>query len=269
MAEEDLPEEFVKLRLFNQYGRFLTQMKDVPLTNPIEFMKIQVEIDWPRPFVYALLINIAGLNKVFLWPFKLLHRNSALMHLHNLLNHLILDFARAPTADNRFVDSLTSLHKCKERMQQESLTPSQLGHVPNDALFLIHRFSLDYNKRDERTTISSEIKSRFPNDESPRRDGPEEFHFITIGSILQDINAYLVNFDYTNVNENSKFIEKYHNLFYILKILTFWHTAEESSRDILNFYEMIEWSIEQTNQREALSPSSLYQTLYEINQDPI
>jgi len=271
-AEENFTEDFIKVRLFNRYGSFLTPIKEIAMTAPIEIIKIEGNYDrrWPCPSIYALLVNITGLRSLFLWPFYALYADSSLNYMLRAIEHLTIAFARRTTSNgesDRFLEARQSLLKCKEKLELESLAPP-IHSIPRNSAFMLERIALDYATKDDYTSLDSrqnKYLTRFREDDSEIRDGPEELNYITMLTVVADIDQFLNEFDYTNISKNSNFITKYTNLLYALRILQSMEETYAASENSLLFYDTVDLAVTLTNEREGLSPACLYELFYEIN----
>lgn len=272
-TDEELAEDFIKVRLFNRYGSFLTPIKEIAMSTPIEIVQVEGNYDrrWPCPTVYLLLVNIAGLRSVFLWPFYALNADSSLIHLLHAIDNLPIAFAHMATEhgeSDRFLDVRQSLKKCKEKVGLETLAPP-IHSIPLNSGLMLDRIRLDYFTKDNYNSISTQrakYLSWFRDDDSEIREGPEELSYLTPLSIIADICQFINEFDYTNVSKNSTFITKYTNLLYALKIL---QSIEENDLASLMFCDSVDLAVTLTNESEGLSPASLYELFYEINNNPV
>jgi len=272
-TDEELAEDFIKVRLFNRYGSFLTPIKEISMLSPIEIVQVEGNYDrrWPCPTIYLLLVSISGLRSVFLWPFYALNADSSLIHLLHAINNLPIAFARLTTEHDeseRFLDVRQSLKKCKEKLQLETLAPP-IHSIPLNSGFMLDRIRLDYFTKENYNSISSrrvKYLTWFREDDSEIREGPEELSYITPLSIVTDISQFINEFNYTDLSKNSKFITKYTNLLYALRIL---QSMEENDLASLTFCDGVDLAVTLTNESEGLSPASLYELFYEINNNPV
>lgn len=266
---DDLNEEVLKCRFFNRFGRYLNQVKELPLSKPLNLVRICANNGWP---VYVLAIMVSGLNQICLWPFQRLHRNSALDYLNKLIDDVIVASARA-TANSleRFTETRQSLDKCRERIGLESLSPVPNEVDDNSWRFDVVLYELDYESRAGNTevkhfTMFVDDSDAAPDDDDDE-DGPEELHYITLLSVINDIQSHISEFEYTSVEKNSRFIEKYHNLFYALKILEWFRLLTPTLIRPLKYEELLDEAIIKTNERESIAPCDLYQIFYDMNQE--
>lgn len=277
MAEENLiAGEFVKVRLLNRFGDFLTHVKELPLKAPVELLKIEaLEVDGSRPFVFVLVATITGLDKVVMWPFQSLMRDSTLCLLTDVLDNLIIDSARPGGSargqdEDRFLRLSRFIQQCRERIEDDSRLPnSAANEIDPETVVATDRYSLDYGRI--RTVSPEQTHTRtltqFLADESAVLDGPEEYHFHTPAAVLDDIEGHLRSFNADAVERNSLFIEKYHNLFFALKVLVWLETSIARAGGAVPVNDCVLWAIAQACNLEALSPSELYRVLYELNRE--
>ena len=114
MSHNDLSEDVLHVRLFNRFGRFLNQIKEVPLVEPINLFRMDTENESSSLFLYVLAITIPGMRKVCLWPFRNAHSSSALSCLNAVLEQLVVSFAAPPDREEgRFVETRRLIEKTR------------------------------------------------------------------------------------------------------------------------------------------------------------
>lgn len=267
MSNEDLNDEFLKVRLYNRFGSFLNQIRELTMKGPVDFLRIYGNYDWPRPCVFVLCVAISESDKLWLWPFQKLRSDSYLSYLGRALDTLVTSCSRRPVAEEEhFKETRCALIKCKEQILLESAAPGPPPAAPESTYEIMH-YTLDYCTRENETIRASCLSSIYLIDESETRENPEELHYTCLARAVDDILAFIDNFDYTNFERNEAFIQKYHNVIYIIKILELLRIMQLEENSEVDFEGLFEGSVANVNQREELSPSELYQIFREMNRE--
>jgi len=260
MSHNDLSEDVLHVRLFNRFGRFLNQIKEVPLVEPINLFRMDTENESSSLFLYVLAITIPGMRKVCLWPFRNAHSSSALSCLNAVLEQLVVSFAAPPDREEgRFVETRRLIEKTREALHRESSNPTP-GIPPPRAQYTVGQFGMNWSKQEE-----APVQKHFQTELLPDDEG--ELHFSTPASVVDEIEEYVSTFVYSASGENAAFLKRYDNLSYALKILDWFRILNGSLGDIFRYERVIIECVANARSVDLFSPDIMYLILYEMNKD--